>query len=375
MILAFEGGRGLAAVFVALYHLLWESGYFSVIRNAYVFVDLFFVLSGFLMYSLYAKKLHSPNEFKPFVIRRFGRLFPLMAFSTLFYIFCHFLVIFLKRKFYIATEGISYANSHFMGYPYPKINELLSTLTFTNGLGFFNRNVLNEPTWSISTEFYTYILFAIFCFFTRTKKLVISLAIFSMLSYALTVWGSVDIHQCLVRGKCLDVAFDFGFPRCIAAFFIGAIASAYCNSGMKFNIYYLQISGIILLVLLLSTMDNYPGVAFAFPITFSILVVSVSTDEGPLAAVLKLKIFQIMGQRSFSIYLMHASILLFFREFIQKIGLGLPLFLFALFYITIIIMISKWTYKFIENPFRILFNRIATKGIKCEKNIATSGVQ
>ena len=261
----------------------------------------------------------------------------------------------------IANEGLVYANAHFFGYPSPRMRELLSTLTFTNGLGFFNHNVLNAPTWSISTEFYTYILFAIFCYLLRGRKLIWFLSIAALAMYALTMWGSIHSHQCLTLGKCLDVSFDFGFPRCISTFFLGALAAAFCQTKIKFNIYRLQAVGMILLVLVLSTMDRFPMLAFLFPLIFAILVISVSTDKGLLAEILKMRLFQIMGQRSFSIYLMHASVLLFFREFLTAVGVGLPLYLFALFYVFIIIIISGFTYRFIENPFRIMFNSVARR--------------
>jgi peptidoglycan/LPS O-acetylase OafA/YrhL len=343
MILAFEGGRGLAALLVAIYHLLWSAGYFSVIRNAYLFVDLFFVLSGFLMYSLYAEKLATPGEFKQFLIRRFGRLYPLVVFSTFFYIACEF-----------ALSSARY----------------IKTLTLTNGVGLIDRLVLNAPTWSISAEFYTYIVFAISCYFLRGKKLIWFLSVSAALMYALTIWGSAQVHGCVSYGKCLDLTYDFGFPRCISTFFLGALSAAFCKTETKFNKNYLQIIGLGLFSFVLATMDRFHVTAFLSPLIFAILVASVSTDEGVLAHILKTRFFQMLGRLSFSIYLMHGCALIFFRAFLDHVGTGWPLYAYTVVYLIFVISMSSFTYRFIENPFRVYFNRIANKYRRVDRIVA-----
>jgi peptidoglycan/LPS O-acetylase OafA/YrhL len=57
MITSFESIRGIAALVVALYHLNIGSEYLSILRNGYLFVDLFLVLSRFIMGSAYESKL------------------------------------------------------------------------------------------------------------------------------------------------------------------------------------------------------------------------------------------------------------------------------------------------------------------------------
>jgi peptidoglycan/LPS O-acetylase OafA/YrhL len=370
MILAFEGGRGLAALLVAIYHLLWSAGYFSVIRNAYLFVDLFFVLSGFLMYSLYAEKLATPGEFKQFLIRRFGRLYPLVVFSTFFYIACEFALFSARYIKTVITDGPAYAAAHVHGYQLPGLVDLVSTLTLTNGVGLIDRLVLNAPTWSISAEFYTYIVFAISCYFLRGKKLIWFLSVSAALMYALTIWGSAQVHGCVSYGKCLDLTYDFGFPRCISTFFLGALSAAFCKTETKFNKNYLQIIGLGLFSFVLATMDRFHVTAFLSPLIFAILVASVSTDEGVLAHILKTRFFQMLGRLSFSIYLMHGCALIFFRAFLDHVGTGWPLYAYTVVYLIFVISMSSFTYRFIENPFRVYFNRIANKYRRVDRIVA-----
>src|SRR6218665_3646823 len=74
-----DGLRGIAALAVALFHLpIAMSLYASpLIREAYVAVDFFFVLSGFVIAHAYTTRLNSADAVRDFVIRRVGRLWPL----------------------------------------------------------------------------------------------------------------------------------------------------------------------------------------------------------------------------------------------------------------------------------------------------------
>lgn len=98
IIRSLEGVRGLAAVFVALFHFGVAAQYMSVIKYGYLFVDLFFVLSGFVIQGAYSTRIRNTWEIRPFIIRRFGRLFPLMIFATLLYVVATNVGIFAKRE-------------------------------------------------------------------------------------------------------------------------------------------------------------------------------------------------------------------------------------------------------------------------------------
>src|SRR5213595_711097 len=79
---AFEGARGAAALLVALFNMSLGEPRILHLSGAYVFVDLFFVLSGFLICLSYSAKLSHPGTLLAFLLRRFGRLFPLLIFAT-----------------------------------------------------------------------------------------------------------------------------------------------------------------------------------------------------------------------------------------------------------------------------------------------------
>src|SRR5258708_20049 len=76
-----DSWRGIAALLVAIFHLNVYSAIYSLdfIRNAYLFVDFFFVLSGFVITHSYAGRLGTLEGLGTFAIRRLGPLWPLHA--------------------------------------------------------------------------------------------------------------------------------------------------------------------------------------------------------------------------------------------------------------------------------------------------------
>jgi peptidoglycan/LPS O-acetylase OafA/YrhL len=74
-----DSWRGIAACMVALFHLrvLSHVGDAALVRHASLFVDFFFVLSGFVITGGYAERLAAGFGAWRFALLRFGRLYPL----------------------------------------------------------------------------------------------------------------------------------------------------------------------------------------------------------------------------------------------------------------------------------------------------------
>ena len=180
VIKSFEGARGIAAILIAIFHLRYGVNYFSIVKNGYIFVDLFFVLSGFVICASYSDRLKTLNDFNIFMIRRFGRLFPLLIFSTFVYVVSENLQKLIK--YYVIYFGygglLRTPNLELM---IPTVPEIFGTLTMTHGMGLFDKLILNSVSWSISTEFYAYVLF---CFASllclKSNRLAVYFAISSI---------------------------------------------------------------------------------------------------------------------------------------------------------------------------------------------------
>jgi peptidoglycan/LPS O-acetylase OafA/YrhL len=369
MIKSLEGGRGVAALIVALYHLKVGAAYFGFIRHGYIFVDLFLVLSGFIIYAAYSSRMSSAQDFQSFLIRRIGRLFPLLVFSTVFFILVANMIVLAKNIAYAYGYGGFLNNPEAREYLIPSAAEIISTLTFTHGMGVFEELILNTPSWSISTEFYTYLLFAAACLFLLGAARLVTFAVLGITGFLISIWASTQIHDCLQQGGCLSLTYDFGFPRTVFSFFLGALAY-HASRVAQFDFKVLQLPGLLGLAVLFTLVDALPVVAFAFPFMFALLILSVRSDEGFLSNIFNLKPFQVLGQRSYSIYLMHMPLLLVFENITKRVDGLIPSTIVVVAYVAVLIVVSGWTYKYIEDRFRARFNRFASRHANLEKSEA-----
>jgi peptidoglycan/LPS O-acetylase OafA/YrhL len=269
---------------------------------------------------------------------------------------------FAKHVAYSAGYGALLKNPGALEYLVPSAAEVISILTMTQGMGVFDRLILNTPSWGISTEFYTYLLFAAVCLFvTGTTRLVAFVAL-SVIGFAVSVWASVQVHDCLEQGGCLTLTYDFGFLRTVFCFFLGALAHQ-ASHVVSFNFSTLQQPGLLVLAILFSFADTVPAIAFALPSVFAILILSMRSDQGILVDIFKSKPMQILGERSYSIYLMHMPLLLIFENMARRVDGAVGSILLVLVFVAtlVVVVLSGWTYKYIENPFRAKFNRYANR--------------
>jgi peptidoglycan/LPS O-acetylase OafA/YrhL len=265
----------------------------------------------------------------------------------------------LGKKIVVATGHTELLrNPDLLAYFIPGLREIVATLTFTHALGFFDHLVLNGPAWSISVEFYTYFLFAAICMVAVGNARKTIFALLSIVGLAISIWASVSLHHCIEEGKCMALTYDFGYLRCVHSFFLGALAW-YASRVVQLNIASVQFGGAAALGLLFAVVDDYPAAAFAFPAVFAVVILSLCNDLGPLANLLRTRIFQRLGQRSYSIYLMHESLVLGFENFVRHAHGRLAQTAVLLAYVGTLYVVSGWTYRYIETPFREWCNRLA----------------
>jgi peptidoglycan/LPS O-acetylase OafA/YrhL len=143
-----DGMRGIAATGIMLFHFSYyyvpQAGLFHsvpALYRAYLCVDLFFLLSGFVMGHVYGQRLASDwrQHWRDFARMRFARIYPLIVLTTLVLVFAH-------ATFKVAVEGVSFTLSSLALQP-------LLLQVWANDLSW------NYPAWSISTEAAAYVLF------------------------------------------------------------------------------------------------------------------------------------------------------------------------------------------------------------------------
>ncbi len=370
---ALDAWRGIAALMVALYRLEadgWFHG-LGLVRNAWMFVDFFFVLSGFVIAHAYADRLGTGRSTAVFMVRRFGRVWPLHA------------VLLLAVVAVEAARGLvglvrADSFSAFTGTRAPLT--ILWDGLLVQALGFTGPTGWNTPAWSISTEFWTYAVFALLCLGRRR---------FLMLTAPVLVIGGLGIVAGYSQNG-MDTTFDFGFARCVAGFFSGVLVHALWlrtravmpTRIMAWNM--MELAAVVVAFTFVALVGR-GLLSVAAPMVFAAVVYVFAFARGAASSVLHGRAGQVVGRLSYSIYMTALLISLVFNKgamtALAKLGLaagsvttingqkhmmydfGVPLAndLYAVAYLAVVIGVSWLTYRLVEDPARRYFNRLSTR--------------
>lgn len=312
-------------------------------------VNFFFILSGFLItyILLFEKKINGTINLKQFFIKRTLRIWPLYFAVVLFAFFSSFLI----KIIGLPTSDVGY---------YP--NWIMSCLFLENYMVIYHNcfaNVSPIPvTWSLCIEEHFYIIWGIFLYFTKIKRvvpLIIMLIIVGFISrfiFAQNNWLFKDIFTNI----------DY--------FMYGAIpAYLYVNNTKKFNDYVLAIPKTIkTLVILFSVFLIFVTSHYGFeysnliePIAYGIIFTSVLIIFIPLNNDFKISsrfLFSKLGKYTYSLYLTHIIVINFYIQLFLKANWSFEknYFLFIVLAILTTILTSFLSYQIIELPFLKLKN-------------------
>jgi peptidoglycan/LPS O-acetylase OafA/YrhL len=373
-----DSWRGIAACLVALFHLDAYSHLYGLpfLRNSWLFVDFFFVLSGFVIAANYQQRLLDGFGVGRFLLLRLGRLYPLH-----FTMLALFVGIELLRVLYrvLVPALLSMDSVAPFGTPREAPGAILANLLLIQSLHLYDFLTWNLPSWSISTEFYTYVVFAV-CLVGLRKHAWIALLL-------AMVAGPVFIATLSERG--MDTHYDWGIIRCVYGFSAGAIS---WNIYRKWNGELRKwLSGSIAewgalgLVVAFVSAAGTTLLSIAAPYIFALVVLVFALEAGTASAILRLRPLVFLGTVSYSIYMTHVFVarrmfdagyqlgkLFHIDPFTHReidgqdiVFLGTRLwhgdFAYAV-YLAMIIAMSYFTYRWIEKPAREwVRNRIQTR--------------
>ncbi len=365
-----ESLRGVAALLVALSHSSFLYGQqHQFISNAGVFVDFFFVLSGFVMAFAYFDKVREGMPFFRFILLRFGRLYPLHLLTLLVWVP------------YVLLKGYAFHNLH-MGEVDPfiknSVQRFIYNIFLINSLGVDDDLGWNAPAWSISVEFYTYIVFFGFVFACRSiYKPFFSLAL-AVLSYAALLYVARDDSYTMLY------TYKYGIFRCVGGFFLGVFV--YHLSRNTQAQWSARLASVIELLLLLCACVFVLSSHHKFmqPPTFALFAVIVYVlsvqSVGVVSRFLRLKWMVLLGTLSYSIYMIHMLVFVLAANVWQYV-LKLPVSsmtarhggapfkvidtpfadLINLGLLGLVILISYFVYHYFESFFRDYFRRLAQR--------------
>lgn len=351
---SFEGLRGISALAVAIYHFNGFLRPNTIVDSFYLLVDLFFILSGFVIYRAYEKQLSSWPKLAKFVVRRIGRLYPLHIFSACFFVSVTLGSRLLKTSMQHVGLGAALSAPGVDAITFPGIPEILTNLFLLQGIGPLTKYEINGPSWSISTEFYSYLILALGVYLLKARARLLALAIVALSGLALSVYGSLHVDHCMQVGHCLDSHSTYAFPRCIGSFLLGVFAerlATLIESVPTRGLSVVQVAAASMAIIVMWQSTNVPGLAFAVTPIFFVVVLTLSDDRGPLARMLQAPVCQSLGRISYSVYLIHAPLVFVGHITLKPISIVAKICI-LLGYVALVVLIATQTYRFIEAPAR-----------------------
>jgi len=338
---ALDSLRGVCALAVALYHYPVWSGIVSssLVKHSFLFVDFFFVLSGFVIAKAYDGRLSSWGERGAFLIKRFGRIWPLHV---------AMLAVFVAVAIYKGDIGDQ---------PRRAIAAIFTNMGLVHSLGVHKELTWNTPSWSISVEAFLYVFylpFVILAWPVRRAAYVIVIAV------SIAVLTRLAPHG-------MGSTYDYGVFRGTAGFFTGALVAALRPRPMGS---WAELGGIVAVLTFISVgLGNTLA-----PLVFGAAVMVFANGNGVVSRIARTPPLLKLGEWSYSIYMVHTAVVAVVWAVYRVLGLrkdpatgwlvapdAITANLMALPYLAAVVAVSAVTYTLIEAPARSAFARLAAR--------------
>jgi peptidoglycan/LPS O-acetylase OafA/YrhL len=331
-----DGLRAIAVGAVILYHAQITIFGHQLFKGGFIGVDIFFVISGYLITSIILKELvtNGSFSFKHFYERRIRRILPALLLVMLVSLTFSYFFIFPTQYENIAKSSL--ASSFFISnYFFYSVGNEYDEIA--------SRYIPLLHTWSLSIEeiFYLFFPLSIFLIFKFNFKylnsffIIISLASF----FSIFVFHNNSLNFYSIHSRLWELLVG-GFI-------------AYNEIIKKKNYSNNFISNISMLIILVSIIFfdlkkyTHPSVLTIFPVLATAGIILFKTKTSLIKKILTSKIFVNVGLLSYSLYLWHYPIFTYERILDFSDGLFYQFFL-----VVIIFILSYLTFNFVEKPFR-----------------------
>ena len=362
--------RGIAALLVVVFHAnlmlkpFIPRGEGSFINAGWLWVDFFFILSGFILSYVYSntfkEQTHSSTYWK-YIGARFARIYPLHFFTLIWSLIC---ALFIH----------AYANNmdpFFATMLNP--NAAPASVLLIQSLHLYRTPPLNTPSWSLSTEWWVYMIFPFLVpYFSRIRvkgmifTLVLITGFFLVIKYLL----GPPFTPFTGGSPSINVTADFGIFRCLAGFLLGMLAFTFYNINGGYRFLKQDFSFLIFFVGAIAAMSFSAEDMFILAF-FPFIILAAAYNNGTIKRLLETAPLQRLGDWSFSIYMVHVPIMQIFTIFFVKKNPDFfakfpPVrevdFTVGVTYCAIIILltllVSSVTYRYIEVPARTYLNKL-----------------
>ncbi len=301
---ALDSWRGLSACAIVILHFSsridWSLGEVAIIHHFYLFVDFFFVLSGFVMAASYEGRIKDGYGIGPYMILRWFRIYPLHLAT---------LIAMIVIQLVWAVDSNRY-----------DLRPLISNLFLLQGVGVEAGLTWNFPSWSISAEFYTYLVFALLWALLAERPRTLTLVIGSFILVC-----PIVIH--LLSPTEMSAPIPLGLVRCVYGFACGVLLWRLYRSKAAY-IESLRVTPAVAtavelgLLGLLAIFIKFAGttpVSLAAPLVFAVVVFVFAFEGGAVSRLLRTPPLLLLGALSYSIYLVHVPVLALLQRSVRDV--------------------------------------------------------
>ena len=339
-IAALTGIRGFAALWVVFYHLrpIWNATYpewtdcLAIARRGYLGVDLFALLSGFVISYTYASTLRnfSARSSARYLWLRFARIYPLHI---------AILALFLLARNRFSVSGIAALLSQDMTFT--------RQVLLLNGWGFESEFAWNAPSWTLSSEWLCYLCFPLLAPLTSRLtdgRIALGLAAASLTGTAVLLW--------LVGHAAFDAYLDWGWLRIGGEFIAGCWLFVAYRSGIAggWPLGWLGLAALLVGLKLCTTAVPAGSVA-----AFAIVVFALAHSRQPLDLLFGNRVSVYLGEISFSIYMIHWFIIE--NSALLKLN-TIALDIRGWIAIGAVLLAAAFLYEFVERPSRVFLRKL-----------------
>jgi len=352
MLQGIQGLRAIGAFSVAISHS-WDSPIREAawFNGSFLVVDMFFVLSGYLVTMVYAERTGDWRQGGGMIINRLGRLYP--THILLLAILLFLLNLKMGMSLLLAALGIDIGMTP-VG-DQPEIFDLgyfLLTITLLHGVGINDSDLFNFASWSISAEFWAFVTLTT-CFVLardRRQRIVFgSVAIALCIAFYLACWWDPATHR-------FDASrlLDRNLARSVMAYFVGMLAfelrRRYLEAPPDRAVDALQAISLVAIGLVICNQPwLYMSQIWSLPI-WAALIISLSYGRGWAVSLLGCAPMVWLGERSYGMYMVHSVVIIMIKHRVLAIDDLWLRTAMLLPYLAAVVILAHFLYRYVEMP-------------------------
>ena len=338
------GLRFLLSIWIAVFHLgdMYDHagfGSWPIMKAGVARVDIFFVLSGFVLTHIYWARSKAEFHFPTFMRARIARLYPLhlLALAILFG---------LVLAAHLVGKGDEARNFTGLG--------LVANILLVQAWGVPGAGVWNFPGWTISAEFFGYLLFPAFLAcasaFRSRPRVLLALAVALVLL--------IDLGFRLLLGRTMTQSTaDLGILRGASVMFVGVAARVLFET---WNLSARDAFRIVLLGALIAVTSAFFALTTGLvALGGALLVIGLAARDvtKPVSGVgtgLDAPLMVKLGGWSYAIFILHVPVFMAFQNLAGVLGMPIPINPLTILVMTgILMLISAGAHYLIEEPARL----------------------